>query len=730
VAWVNAETEGGLLAGLTEAAAELGLAAGDDAVAAGKAVRHWLEADGSRCLLVFDNATDPALLRPFLPAAGQAQVVITSNNRSVAVLGTPVAVDVFTQAEAVTFLAARSGQADPAGAGELAAELGCLPLALAQAAAVIAEQLLPFAVYLERLRRLPAGDMLVAEEAGQYPRGVAAAVLLSLESVSAGEGGACGAMMNLLAVLSAAGVRRSLIHAAAGSGLPGRDGPLPALAPEVADRVLGRLAGASLLTFSVDGSAVSTHRLVMRVIRENLIAVNSLAEACEAAAGLLDRLAESLNESWHEDRAAVRDLVEQIMALDESSANSPPGNDLQARMIRLRSWAVTFLNKLADSALQAIVISERLLADCERILGPDHPDTLAARNGLANAYQQAGRIDEAITLDKQILAARERVLGPDHPDTLRARSNLANGYWHAGRTDEAITLHEQALAALERALGPDHPNTLTARSNLALAYHDARRIDEAIALHEQVRAARERVLGPDHPDTLNSRHALASSYRDVGRTDEAIALHEETLAVFERVLGPDHPDTLLLRSNLALGYQAAGRSDEAITLYEQALAGQERTLGPDHPDTLNWRNDLALAYQEAGRIDEAITLHEETLAVFERVLGPDHPDTLNSRDNLALAYQEVGRTDEAITLHEQALAAYERVLGLDHPDTLTSRGNLALAYQEAGRIDEAITLHERALAAYERTLGSDHPDTLRSRNHLADARQAVDDVND
>ena len=182
--------------------------------------------------------------------------------------------------------------------------------------------------------------------------------------------------MDLVAVLSAAGVRRSLIHAAAREGLAGRDGPVPALAPEVADRVLARLAGASLLTFSVDGSAVSAHRLVMRVIRENLAAGDALTAVCQAAARLLDGLAASLSERWHEDRAATRDLVEQIMALDESAARCPPGSDLDRRMIRLRWWALVFLDDLGDSPAQAIVIGERLVADQERVLGPDHPDTL------------------------------------------------------------------------------------------------------------------------------------------------------------------------------------------------------------------------------------------------------------------------------------------------------------------------------------------------------------------
>ena len=250
-----------------------------------------------------------------------ARVIITSNRQAIASLGAGLPVDVFTLSEALTFLAARTGQADAAGAQELAEELGFLPLALAQAAAVIAVQHLSYATYLERLRRLPVADLLMPEEAGQYPQGVAAAVLLSLEAVRGGEdGAACGAVMDLLAVLSPTGIRRSLAHAAGAEGLAGRDGPVPALAPEVVDRALARLAGTSLLTFSLDGASVTAHRLAMRIIRENLAASNALTAVCQAAALLLDQIADSLSERWHQDRAAARDLVEQVSGRPSSQA--------------------------------------------------------------------------------------------------------------------------------------------------------------------------------------------------------------------------------------------------------------------------------------------------------------------------------------------------------------------------------------------------------------------------
>ena len=478
IAWINARNSETLLAGLAAVAEAAGLSAGGSRPGpadAGQAVRDWLEADGSFRLLVFDDVEDPGLLRPFVPAAGAARVLITAAREPIAELGTSVPVDVFSAEEALALLGGRTGLADEDGALAVAVQLGYLPLALDQAAGMIAKQHVGYAAYLAKLRALSAEDHLVREEDEEEqpsPPGVAEAVLLAMEAASVADRlGVSIAVMELVAMLSPAVVRRDLLHSAGQAGTLLGGGRR--VAASMVDQALERLNERSLLGFSLDGQAVSVHRLAAQVIRAGLARQGRLVPACRVAASAVEGSVAAL--AKHPDHAAVMEMLGQVAALAENAgtAADDAGEQVPTMLTRLRSLALNHLVELGDAMPHAIAIGEPLIADLDRLLGPDDPDTIRARNDLARAYRETGRVADAVPLVEQVLAARERLFGADDPRTLASRNNLASAYRATGRAAEAIGLFEKNLAACERLFGADHPRTLASRHSLDLARQES-----------------------------------------------------------------------------------------------------------------------------------------------------------------------------------------------------------------------------------------------------------------
>ena len=721
VAWIHAASRKEILADLYEFALRIGIDAPKNIpleVIVQRLLDRLRSAEAADRLFVFDNVENPDDLRDLIPeGAGVRTLVTTPRHFDWDGLGwLRLAVGAFDREQSVSLLCEHTGDTHREAADRIADVLGDVPVAITQAAATAQQGGYALSGYLDRLSRHPLDSRVSRLEGDGYPDAVGTALLMTYEQVleqlrskHPQRERIAVSLLGALSLLAASGVPTHWLLR------------LDADSDAVRD-TLSFLKSAAIFQESSDSDKTIIHWLQGHVYRETYLNdQNKLGEARTCATSVLSGIDVDRLDNGEQQRDETRHLIEQFLSVTSQDYSQSLFSEPQvsSKLAETLEYAAS----LGMSQL-ALGLTDSVTQVCD-VLGPDHPDTLTARNQLAGAYRDAGRLDKAIILYEQILEDSIRVLGLDHPRTLTSRFDLAGAYRASGRLEEAITLYEQVFSGRSRVLGPDDRSTLTVRDDLAATYWEAGRFDEVITLKKQILADAMRIMGPDSPGASAARLKLADAYRDAGRLDEAITLFEQNLADSTRLAGPDHPHTLSSRSTLAGAYRDAGRLEEAIPLFERNLDDVTRTLGLDHPETLASRHSLAGAYRDAGRLDEAIPLFEQNLDDVTRTLGLDHPETLASRHSLAGAYRDAGRLDEAIPLFEQNLTDFIRILGPDRPDTFTSRSTLAGAYRDAGRLDEAIPLFEQNLEDRTRTLGPAHPVTLTSRGNLAGAYLAV-----
>ena len=143
-----------------------------------------------------------------------------------------------------------------------------------------------------------------------------------------------------------------------------------------------------------------------------------------------------------------------------------------------------------------------VIAIRSRVLGPEHPDTLASRHRLIYVLNEEEKHAEAEAEARQVVTLREKILGFEHPDTLLSRYNLASALYHEGKYAEAERLYREVSRLDNIVIGPEHPRTLAARIGLANALNDQGKYAEAIPSYSDVIKLDEKVYGPEHPVTL------------------------------------------------------------------------------------------------------------------------------------------------------------------------------------------------------------------------------------
>ena len=631
--WISATSRASVLSAYVEAsAAAFGIAPTGTAESVAARLVSWLATTDQQWLVVLDDLQDQTDLDGLWPEGPSGRVLVTGTQASLVSgrRGTQVIpVGFFSVREALNCLTERLS-VNPAqrhGAIDLIEALGREPLALAQAASVVANSTLACRDYRDYFARR---RQQISVAAGEVPSAAAVSWTLSLgQAESLLPGASVRLMLVLVALLDGHGIPGAVFSTSAVSGYLG-GGVTPFSAA-----VDSKPAWDALLAIERAG-LVS----INRAVSPPTIGVNSVLQAAI-------RLAAPPNVQEPAARAAASALLE-IWPADETGPwtaaslrlNTAALHDAVPDVLWADGCHPLLLRagrSLDDARLvgPAVDYWRDLSARCDTKLIPGHPDALVVGSHLAAAYKAAGYATEAVHWYQRVLAERGRELAPGHPAIITVRVSLAKALIMAGEPSDAVTVLQRAVTECEQFRGPQHPDTLSARDELAEAYQAAGDAKAATRLLSKDLADRERLQGPRDAETMATRDRLAAAFLADGDNKDAISHYKRLLSDREKVLGRGHPETLTTTANLAAAYRAAGRMPAAMQLSQQCCADSERVLGPDHADTLARLANLAHLYYAAGRVGDAIALLRDTVIRCERVLPAGDPLTQVVQQSLA-----------------------------------------------------------------------------------------------
>ena len=649
-------------------------------------VLRWLNRDQKWWLLVIDNLEDVSVVDGYLPDFSNGHTLITTRNQhydqipaeglEIGILDVDDAINLLLT-RARIFTNEKTFEKTNEVAGEIARELGCLPLAIEQAAGYIREASKDIYKFLPSYRQNRKNHHARISKGNRkyYSESVATTWRLSFNQIEHTNNDA-SKLLQLLAFLNPDGILMDFLEA----GVTGFDDQFAEIIGNT-DRLCEALA--ELQRFSLirrqltssDGQHIIVHRLVQSVVKDEMPS-KTASTIHRAVIGLCNSGFPEWHD-WdqnllHQSRLYEDQVVGPLLAMPQV-ASETLGCLLSRVGLYLREEGKY---QQADEVLGK---SQKLF---EELKGSEDHETLNAKALLAWSYQDQGNYQKAAELEEQVLETRLKLFGDEHPDTLEIMATLARTYRTQARYHRAAQLKEHVLEVRRKLGGEEHPETLMAMGYLAHTYRDQGQLEKAADLEEKVVEARTRLFDKEHPSTLLAMGNLGSTYRAQGRFGEAAELEEKVFEATMRLLGKEHPETLLAMMNLGCTFREQGKLRPSIILLERAVEGRRLLGGNDHPGALWAQFNLAVAYQKKGEHTTSIKLLQDTEISMKKVLGEDHPWTLSAMHSLALGYQKEENLAKSRAILERVIFRRKKILGENHPNTIESLKALGFYNEE------------------------------------------------
>ena len=230
----------------------------------------------------------------------------------------------------------------------------------------------------------------------------------------------------------------------------------------------------------------------------------------------------------------------------------------------------SFYNTYSDYERAEVLLSRAFTAQAVRY-GKDSLFAVGVQMNLANTLERRRKWEQAEDCYRDALLQRKILLGPNHPETLIATEGLALVLSRKGKIHEGVCLLREVLKAREFIHGLDHGATLYTVTNLALLYSEAHHFFSAESLHLRcLGAPKDNISKVSTQNGTIADHilCLALAYRQQGRVTESTALFYHAYMEYRKSFSSSHLTCFDAAMQISINLVGEGEYDSAVFLMQ------------------------------------------------------------------------------------------------------------------------------------------------------------------
>ncbi|USQ89870.1 tetratricopeptide repeat protein (plasmid) [Streptomyces phaeoluteigriseus] len=649
---------------------------------------------GERLLVITDNASSAAQVRPLLPPAPHG--MIATSRKALPGIGRPRTLHQLQPEDAIALLDLTLREANPddsrveedrEAAERVATACGCLPLALQIVAALLVQD--PGQPLAERADRLTTGEGRL-DSINDGERNLRTIFDQTLNSLLPQQ-------QDLFRMLSLnAGPDISTPAAAA----------LTHQSETAIDNQLSQLAAAHLISRGTTRNRWQMHDLLRDYAKEqaqkhlqnNRTANRKYDQArqrlddyyvkfSEDAKGFIDfsKASQHISKFSNREEALLWMDTERSNLIATAHSNAP--SEISGRLCFALTEYLRYRGLHHDALAVSALCLDTVRALKIRINEP------GAWGNLGHALTGLHRYEEA--LDAHVTA---RALLEGSRDT----ASLASAWNDTGNVLRALHRYEEALSAqtTARTLHEQTSNTngqANAWNNTGVVLQSLHRYEEALNAHTTARNLYEQ---------NGNTNSQAIAWNNTGNVLQSLHRYEEALNAYTtaRNLYEQNGNTnsqAIAWNNTGNVLQSLHRYDEALNAHTTARNLHEQTS--DTNGQANAWNSTGVVLQSLHRYDEALNAHTTARNLHEQT--SDTNGQANAWNSTGSVLQSLHRYDEALNAHTTARNLHEQTSDTD--GQANAWNNTGSVLQSLHRYEEALNAHTTARNLYEQTSDTD-----------------------